>query len=255
MIHIVTGSNARYMDKMQPYLRTLNENAKGTRVVLCCVDCDGPADAGSIELPFVPRTALAGSPPESDSLQHGAWLPFVDAADNDVVIWTDGDLFMQRPFSERELADLEAWPAGTFGVSYNMGPHETLLHEALFKLRPKISAGAFLDKWGDVTLQCPCFNVGVMVGRVRDYRKLYDLYMPEWESVLADLEHPARQQWLIGYTMARHFEMRLLPYTFHMHAHFELPSGALVGQAGEAYFNNQLVLFWHVPMWARKHAN
>lgn len=252
MIYIITGSNARYMEKMRPYLETLQRNTGDVNVVVCCVDCEGPG-MGGINQVGVPRSALVGSPPETESLQHGAWVDYAGAGDDDVVIWTDGDLFMQRPFSERELADLEAWSAGTFGVSFNIGPQETLLHEALFKLNPKIGAGAFLDKWGDETLEYPCFNVGVMVGRVSDYRKLHALYMAEWESISGDLAHAARQQWLISYIICKHFEPRILPYTFHMHAHFELPAGALIGKAGEAYINNQVVLFWHLPMHMRRH--
>lgn len=254
-VHIVTGSNAGYMEKMRPYLETLKARAGAARCWLGCVDCDAPAWLpDSVTAVRIPREALAGSPGETESLQHGGWLPYLPIDAADTVIFTDGDIFMQREFSPDEWAALENWPAQAMGVSYNAGPTQTLLHEALFKLRPKVRPGDFLEHWGLNTLNGACFNVGVMVGKRATFDKLYTLYNERWDEIGQCLAHPARQQWLIGFILIdRGFDIHILPYTFHTHAHFALPDGTLVGRAGEAYFDNQLILFWHVPMWARRH--
>lgn len=255
-VHIVTGATAGYLDKIQPYLATLSIHSPASiKTWLVCVDCDPPDYLGTFSKVQTVRAGAAqlmGSPRETCSLQHGTWLDVVPGDDTDTVIFTDGDIFLQRPFEPQELAALEAWPAGALGTSYNMGPHETLLHEALFKLHPKVSDGAFLDAWGRVTLQGLCFNVGVMVAKRATFRRLLDAYQPRWDDIGRHLAHPARQQWLIGYTLAAGgFDVRVLPYSFHTHAHFDLPAGTQVGRAGEVYYDNQLVLFWHLPMWAR----
>ena len=253
-VHIVTGSNAAYMEKMRPYLETLKTHAGAARCWLCCVDCAAPEWLPeNIAAVYIPRDALAGSPPETESLQSGGWLPYLPIEDSDTVIFTDGDIFMQRGFSDNELMALEQWPENAIGASFNAGPTETLLHEALYKLHPQIEAGAFLTRWGLTALET-CLNVGVLVARRATFARLHDSYMGRWAEIGLHMTHPARQQWLIGYT-AYHdgFDVRILPYEFHLHAHFALPPGALVGRAGDAYINGNAVLFWHVPMRARRH--
>ena len=256
MISIVTGANAKYLDQIKPYLETLNENAAGLNPTLCCVDCEPP---GYLEgLPEVKavrldRSALAGSPDYSDSLQHGAWLDVVPGNPDEVVIWTDGDLYMQRPMSDPEREGLAEWPENSIGVSWNMGPDESLLIEALYKLRPKVSDGAFLDRWGRETITKPVFNVGLMVARRSTFSRLHDIYLPLWDEIGEYLDHPARQQWLLSYLICTQgFDIRVLPYTFHTHAHFDLPSGTLVARDGTAYHGTDVILFWHLPMWLRK---
>jgi hypothetical protein len=256
MITIVTASNERYMDKMRPYLESLARHLDpaSARAVLVCVDCAAPDWLPpEIGVHHAPRSLLAGSPAGTESLQHGAWLQVVPGEPEDVVIFTDGDIFFQRPFDAVEIAALADWPDNSIGASYNQGSSETLLDEALFKLGPRQTDGEFLNRWGRITLQGTCFNIGVMVARRSTYQRLYDLYMGQWKRVSKALSHQARQQWLMGYLMHKEgFEIRLLPYNFHMHYHFELPAGALVGLAGDAYWQNQRVLFWHVPLHRRR---
>ncbi len=248
-IQIVTGANAGYMDKIKPYLETLRENAAPADPYLVGVNCR-PAEE---IINTVSTFDTSGSPAGTQSLQHGGWLNAVPGKPEDVVIFTDGDIFMQRKFSEQELQALNEWPGGALGVSYNMGPYETLLHEALFKLNPKVSDAEFLARWGRSTLEHLCFNVGVMVARRETYQRLYDLYMPLWDEIGVYLEHQARQQWLISYLIGTQFKSGILDYSVHTHAHFQLPPGVLIAKDGTAYYNNQEILFWHLPMWARKH--
>lgn len=250
-VQLVTGSNARYMPKMEPYLRTVEKHSRAENW-LVCVAAEPPAYLnGKIRTVKQPLVSPV-SPPETESLQHGSWLGIVPGEPNNVAIWTDGDIFMQRPFTDGEWADLENWPENAVGVSYNLGPFETLLDEAVFKLHPKASPGTFLDHWGTATLERICFNVGVMVARRATYQRIYDAYIKRWDEVGEWLAHPARQQWLIGWTIYElGLDIKILPYTFHTHAHFDLPEGTLVTPEGRAYYNNTPILFWHVPMWRR----
>lgn len=264
-LQLITASNAAYMVQMRPYLETLNAHAHGADCYLICLDCEPPT--WLVELPNItPLRAAADtrySPPETQSLQHGAWLDVVPGAPDDVAIFTDGDLFMQRPFSDNERQGLAEWPAEAIGTSWNNGPSESLLYEALVKLQPKVSDGDFLARWGRVTVTSQVFNVGVLVGRRATLARLRALYEAQWDAIGECLAHKARQQWLLSYVLGCHdrqehpddpegFDTHILPYTFHMHYHYNLPDGALVGKAGEAYYQNQPVMFWHVPMWMRK---
>lgn len=255
MTQLVTAANAGYMDKIKPYLDTLERNGAGLEKFLVCVNTLMP-DAIRECYPDLIVTNFEGdqySPPQSESLQHGSWLRIVSGKEEDTVIFTDGDIFMQRPLEEVELVALRDWPENTFGLSWNNGPSETLIYEALVKLNPTVSDADFITHWGRLTVERPVFNMGVMVARRSAYRKLYEAYCKRWAEVGEYLSHPARQQWLLSYLMhTEGFEVRILPFYFHMHYHFDLPEGALVGKAGDAYYNNHAVAFWHVPMWMRR---
>lgn len=257
-VHLVTASNARYMPKMMPYLDTLQANGAGLTRWLCCVDCDPPDMSAypDIHVVNVPREALTGSPPETESLQHGGWLKYVPIGDEETVIFTDGDIFLQRPLSDAELTDLCNWKKNQLGASYNAGPNQTLLHEALYRLEPKIPDSEFLEVWTKFTLRCPCLNIGVMIAQKQTYAMLHKLYMLNWENITRHLQHQARQQWLMSYTaFAYAMNVIILPYTFHTHMHYDLPAGVVVGRAGDCYYREELVAFWHVPTWARGRAH
>jgi len=256
-IQLITAANAGYMDKIKPYLDTQERHGANLERYFICVKTDPPeaiadcypdlilvqADAAQVEY----------SPTESESLQHGSWLDVVPGKDEDTAIFTDGDIFMQRPLNASELDALENWPENTFGVSWNNGAGETLIFEALVKLNPKVSDADFIAHWGRLTVERPVFNVGVMVGKRSAFRALRAAYEKRWGEVGEYLSHGARQQWLLSYLIhSEGFGLRVLPYTFHTHAHFDLPEGALIAKAGDCYYNNEAVAFWHVPMWMRR---
>ena len=77
MIQLVTGANARYLDKIRAYLESMQKFTEVSKT-LCLVDCEPPpgyCDGLDVLTVKTHPSALIGSPPESESLQHGAWLP------------------------------------------------------------------------------------------------------------------------------------------------------------------------------------
>lgn len=258
-LHIATGANAAYTDKIRPYLETLDANGGTAHRWLICVNCDPPAyleELGSVRAVPAGDEQLVGSPPDTDCLQHGAFVEVLPAADDDVIIYTDGDIFLQRPLDESERAALYEWPHDAIGVSYNAGPRQTLLHEALFNLRPKVGDGAFLDHWGRHTVISTAFNAGVLVGRRSTFEKVLEVHRARWPEINRHLDHHARQQWLISWVLAtggaNGVKPQVMTHSFHMHAHYQLPPGGLYTRSGDAYYDGKLVAFWHLPMWRRK---
>jgi hypothetical protein len=183
-----------------------------------------------------------GSPEYSASLQHGAFLPYVCGHDDDVLIYTDGDIVMQRAPSKLERDTFEMLPADRVLAGYNSGPYDTLALEAS-RLGPRYDVATVFD--AEIVAKAPCFNIGVIAARRKTWARIHAAYLHYYEAALKLFAHPARQQWLVCYVMAElGIQVRVLPYTVHMHGCYELPkSGAWDGQT--ATFDKEPVLFRH----------
>src|SRR6185369_2330626 len=90
-------------------------------------------------VPIVP-----GAPERTYSLQHGAFLEYVCGHPDDILIYTDGDIIMQRPPSEPERVLFEKLPPNVVLAGYNSGPYETLGLEAS-RLSPRYDPGTVFD--------------------------------------------------------------------------------------------------------------
>lgn len=244
MIHLVTCANARYLGTIRPYLESLSKHWPYA-IDLMCTDC-WPDNAYQMALSRVafrqtPRTP--GSPDETMSCQHGGFLPYLPGSPDDVIVFTDGDITMQRNPTPDEREWLESFPKDTVAAGWNSGPDETLMIEAA-RLFMKKSAGDFIDGWGKLVYK-PCYNIGVIVARRETWAAIHDAYMLNWERIGDYLQHPARQQWLVCYTIhSLGLDVQVTPYAFHANGHYGVPPG--VHYVGEKLFaGSQMVLFRH----------
>lgn len=224
---------------MAPYLASLNANWPGP-VNFLTVDSDAPPEfmerfpkVAAIRVPKV-----AGSPEYSDSLQHGAFIDYVPGDDDDVLIYTDGDIVLQRTPSQAEYAMLRRLPADAVACSWNSGPTETLADEA-GRLFPRGDVAAV---FGD--LARPSYNIGVCAARRSTWERIRDEYMDWYDKALAVFAAPQRQQWLVSWTLSRlNLKVVILPYSTHTHGCYPLPAGVSVN--GTANYNGEPVLFRH----------
>lgn len=230
MIHIVCSSNEGYLPRMKSFLDTVvNLSGEGIKIWLVCVGCDVPEwvinDYPYITPVTITKEQNSGSPIETESVQHGSFLSVIDYAANDTIIYSDGDIVIQRPFTESELLWLKQFPKDTIGASWNSGEHEKLTTEGA-RLSPKMSEVELTNTWGQLIYHEPCFNVGVLVARGATWKKLYTAYMKDWQTACDSFYHQARQQWLICFERAYlGLKYQILPSVFHTHGHYNMPSG------------------------------
>jgi len=186
-----------------------------------------------------------GSPPETESVQHGSFLCVIDCVPDDTIVYCDGDMLMQRPFTPQELKWLEMLPHECFASSWNAGPKQTLLDEAR-RLRPRLTEGEIIEMWGESISSTPCLNIGVAVARASTWRRIHEGYMLLWDDAGRAFAHRARQQWLVCYVAqcVLGLELFILPYKFHTHGHFELPQGAQI-VSGLACIDGRIICFRH----------
>ncbi len=242
-ILLVTAANRAYMERITPYLHTIAQHGRTfDRRVLITVGCQVtmPEELDSIEAIPLPAAQAVGHA-GNQCVQQGCFLDVLSAADDDVIVFTDGDVCMQREPCESELAWMRAIPADTIALAWNAGPHDTLADEATrIGLTP---AGRRLFA---PLLHRAVYNVGVVVCRAATYRAIYARYMELWDAVSPHTSHYAANQFLLCACVA---ELGLLVWEMHptMHAHgcFGLPAWAEETDDGGLIVDGVPVLFRH----------
>ena len=243
-MRIITAANPRYYGAIQPYIDSLNRYSQ-IPVTLVCVT-NNILYGGTILNPAKPvRLSPAdnyGAPVETECPQHGAWLQAVDGPEDEVCIFTDGDIILQRAFTDSEMDWLANWPADAVGMGYNSGPAETLAVEA-GRLFPRVTLEALAAVFGD--LSRPCYNIAVFIARRATFRRIYEQYKRGWLTVTDAFGHPARQQWLVVHSVhTLGLPVIVTPYSFHANGHYGIPPGCNY-RDGQLYWNDELVAFRH----------
>jgi hypothetical protein len=237
---IITACNAQYYGRITAYLDSLRAHSQ---IPATLVTVGFQATYPGITCAYLPRFQNEGAPIESELPQHGAWLQVVSGEPGDVVIFTDGDITLQRPFSHQELDALADLPDGAVMAGYNSGPAETLAIEG-GRLFPRFGLDQIGLRFRLELEHTPCFNIGVIAARRSTWEAIYDAYMPLWKLATDAFAHPARQQWLVCAVMAiLGLDVRVTPYSFHANGHYGIPPGVSVD--GAAYYNGEMVAFRH----------
>ncbi len=247
-IVLATGANASYLPSILPYLQSIIEHGEEFAPYLVCVGC--PADRlpvlglGNIQAVALAEERALGQPGNA-CVQHGAFLEAIPGGDDDVIVFTDGDMVLQRGVSLSELEFLRTLGDGVVGVSYNAGPSDTLLVEAI-RLGPRTAPEPIVKRLVGGDPQLPVYNTGVIAARRGTYRRLYEAYLARWAEVDGLFYHYARQQWLLSLLLGTEgFTPLVLPYTFHLHGCYPLPSGSAFDALGRVTYEGEVVLLRH----------
>lgn len=237
---IITASNERYFSRIRPYLDSLVTHSQIPAALVCVGSSFMPACP--VDAVLLPRHQNNGAPMETESPQHGAWLRVVPGEPDDIVIFTDGDILVQRPFMQAEI-DWLSDIGEAVALGYNSGPAETLWTEAQ-RLFPRVTLNQLKYHMGAVDT-IPCYNIGVIAAKRSTFQAIYDEYMPRWELISEAFGHAARQQWLVCWTIARlAIETRITSYSLHANGHYGIPPGCHYID-GMLYHEDTPVLFRH----------
>lgn len=208
------SADERYYGRIRPYIDTI-ERHWPFESVLCCVDWDGPGvRVDSAALPYVPPLL---------HLQAGGFEPFIQGDADDVLIFTDGDVAMQRPPTPAERAYFERIPPQAVSLGFNAGPHDTLLDE-YWRLSPKEPPQA---SSAAMFAALPVWNTGVVVARRATWRQWFAQTCAIWPIASQLFGHYARQQWAMCLSLAQlQLPVVHLPQSIHTHACYPLPYGS-----------------------------
>lgn len=243
----VTGCNSRYFHHMEMYLNSL-ERCSPFQNYLVTV---GFEISTGWRWPHISQVGIEternhGAPAETECIQHGSFLQALPGDPDDVLVYTDGDITMQRRPHDDEIDWLANFPDNRVSAGWNSGPDETLLLEAA-RLHPRVQYEHELAaRFGEMIYTAPCFNVGVCVARRSTWERIYHQYMLDWPLACETFGHAARQQWLICREFtALGLDIQVMPQTFHSHGHYGIPAGVTYSDCGGVLFAGQPVLLRH----------
>lgn len=247
-IILATGSDLNYLSKMRPYLKSIESNSNFDKNILVFVGED------EMELPYknidVARLPVSNiqSLNMNKCVQHGDFLnsPEFDSMtnDDDVIIYTDGDIILQRNITEEEITFYKSFKDGDVYVGYNASMTDTLEDESMrLGKTGMVSPDIKIGLWPITKV----YNTGVLAMNKRTWRKLLEKYNQFYPKVQFMFYHYAKQQWLISYIIGTDDEFNVIEmgYDIHNHRHFPSPEGTSQDQNGDVYFNNKKVLFKH----------
>lgn len=235
MIRLACGITQNYIERSAPFLESLEQNCNVPFTVFS-VDFHGE------NMVYVDYSKLPQLPKKM--LQAGGFTQFVDWSLDDIVLFTDADAVLQRPFSGEELDFFYELPKGSLAASYNLpNKDQTLLEESLC-ICPKKPRHEIDHLFPDLeTMECR--NFGFVAARLSDWVELYDKTCLLEPSCKACFDYPARVQFMSCYAAQTGGQMLIeLPPYVHAHGHLGLKPG-LVKDGGLWWQDGELVAFAH----------
>lgn len=240
-MRIVTACNKKYYPRMAGWLDSLEEHCN-VPYTLLKVGWSTPSGRKITET-TISREQNEGAPEETESVQHGSFLHVVDGPDEELIMYCDGDMVMQRPFSLQELEWMNNFGMLTASAGWNkMG--EMLTEEAHI-IEPRVSMAEVRKRFPGDLDGWEMLNVGVLVMRRSAWRVVYNAYMDRWQQAKATFINKAWQQWLICYVMyAQGLDVQRMPFKIHTHGHYGLNPGVNVID-GKTYTGGHLAAISH----------
>lgn len=245
---ITTIANQAYLPRLAEIgtLELLAANAGDARVALGLVGCDAPAPVPSYFIPAAMLDRALGNP-GNGCIQHGNWLPYLETADDAIIICIDGDVKMQRAMNADEWAYVQSFIDGQVGI----GPNEPKaggdsMGNELCRIKPLLSDAETLSLFGQQHSD-PIGNAGCVIATRRTWLALWQAYLRRWLDTAPMFAHIAVQQWTLNLCINEGFERVVLPQSFSTHGHWgELgPPYAGWGIKETATLHGAPILFAH----------
>lgn len=235
---LVTGSNASYFPRMHGLFESVRQHGNGIDATYVAVGWPG-ADVGGWNTVAISREDNYGAPPQTECIQHGSFIDVLGADGDEVVLYCDGDMTMQRPIDPDEYK-LLVLDYGDVVVGYNGGEHETLITEA-HRLGPRVPMASIEEEWGST----PCYNVGCVAMTANTWRFINGAYLHYWDHIGTVFQHQARQQWLLSWLFhSLSLNVKIMPWSFHAHGHHG-PKPGMARQNGYITIDGRVALFRH----------
>lgn len=224
-IFLCTAGDSKYFDVpiFKMCLKSYSKNTQVKTRVFLVEDEDSKVNTYGIQKILCPWSEIRAKN-SNRCIQHGEFVEvFKEANDDDIIIFTDGDIVLQRDFTEQEIQMLLSLNEGEFMANYNL--HKDSRMSELFGrwFADPNRLFEYCNKYYGVTFEelksFKEMNTGVLVGHKSDFRKLHQLYSRSYEQLKPIISGFWNQQFLINLIINKHFSYKDLSYQFHSHIH------------------------------------
>ena len=219
-IYLISGFNKAYLEKSEPYMMTMNANSNVNNVIVTLdfdVDDSYKNKFSSIRFVKVNSSQIKSRNPNT-CMQHGGFLIALDFVnEDDILIFTDTDINVQRPFSESELNRICNLEDGEVLVNYNNPSEKFNFLDETAKIIPNIPTCDLVAKYPEF-LSFKSFNTGVIITNYRTYKDVYERYNQYWPDFSLLFDSYVKQQLLLCYVFQKYFKVAILSYFIHSHA-------------------------------------
>ena len=246
-IILSVGADDKYLQNphLKKYLVSIDENSNFDENILVYLGKEVPnINHNNIKVFDVkPESIIKNN--VNNCIQHGEFLnseSFNDYLETDIIVFTDGDMTLQRNLTESDINGLRNLKDGDVFIGYNQSPNDTLENE-YFRLQPIDN-----DPYKHFNLnlnQIKVYNTGVMGMNIKTWEKLKNSYIEKFDLINPLFAHYAKQQWLICYILGtENYNIIEMGYNIHNHTHYPSPIGT-TNENGLVKYNDEIVLFKH----------
>lgn len=243
---LATGADTGYLIRITDYLDSVEKHSNFDANYLVHVSNNhATLKYNRIQVAQLLPEQCQAWEPSWPCVQHGDWLHSEKLKQRldmtDVVVFTDGDMLMQRPLNDSELMLLRTLQDNEVFMGRNKDEHDTLKAEAE-RIQPTMHfrLAQVPDQDGII------YNGGVIAMQVQTWLRFYSIYKAHWPIFQTYFNHYAKGQWLISWILNRFgFNMLMQPLTFHQHNHYPTAPNTSIDEQGNVYHNGQLSLFKH----------
>lgn len=218
-IYLIAGFNECYLNKSMTYLESMNYQSNINNIIVTLdfdISLELRGNLNNIKFIRI-NSEQVRSANSNKCMQHGAFLEVLDfISDDSVVIFTDTDINIQRPFYETELQLLGSCKDKDVFVNLNMSEEQTLLMDTEI-FSSNIPIPDLIKKYPEIVTY-KSYNTGVICARCGTYRQIYKKYNEYWPEFSPLFDAYVKQQFLLTYVIQKYFHLIPLPYSIHAQA-------------------------------------
>lgn len=241
---LATGSDEKYINKIKKYLNSIDDNSNfDLNLLIYLGDNEINIDNNVRVLKLSPSKYIHKN--SINCLQHGEFIKadgFDDLiSDDDVIVFTDGDMILQRNLSEDELMRFRNLKHNDVFIGYNESIDDNLMKE-YERLLP---TGYVSDIFKIDLSKIKCYNSGVIGATKSTFKKLLQFYGELYGDIDKMMRYYSKQQWLISFIIgSKFFNVIEMDYDIHNHTHHGVVNGSKIENKIVTY-NDKIVLFKH----------
>jgi hypothetical protein len=244
---LATGADVNYYQRpvFQKYINSIIQNSDFDKNFIVLLDGEVEVDSFyNIEVTSVKSSDISCLT-SINCLQHGEFTKsdkINSLEDEDVILFSDGDMIIQRNLTLSEKNFLLNLKDNEVFVGYNASPDDTLANES-----PRLNPTSYTsDIIKDDLTKIKVYNTGVLCMNKKTWNRLADEYINLFSEVDKMFTHYAKQQWLICYVLhINGYKVYEMPYDFHTHTHYPAPQGITIEPNGLVKYLDNTVLFKH----------